>query len=77
MQRRKQNFRQLQDISNERGQNNVSDITDAVVKVLEHPNKVFFSDMAYFVVQVASPSGNTKGGPYLGLFDGAASGYIS
>jgi hypothetical protein len=50
-------LKQLQEISNERGENNVLDISAAISNVLTHPNTVFFSDMAYFVLQIMPPSG--------------------
>jgi len=54
-------LKQIQDISDKAHKNNVTEITDAVLTVLNYPNKVFFSDIAYFVVQIYPPSGNIAG----------------
>jgi hypothetical protein len=35
-----------------------TDITEAIQTVIKFPKKVYFSDMAYFVLQVSPPSGN-------------------
>jgi hypothetical protein len=49
-------LKRLQEISDETGWNNATDISESVNAVLKFPNKVYFSDMAYFVVQIQPPS---------------------
>jgi hypothetical protein len=51
-------LKQIQEISDKAKLNFVTEITETVLTVLNYPNKVFFSDMAYFVVQIYPPSGN-------------------
>ena len=54
-------LKQIQEISDKTHRNNVTEITETVMTVLNNPNKVFFSDMAYFVIQIHPPSGNVAG----------------
>jgi len=57
-------LKRIQEISNATGWNNVTDLFESINTVLKFPNKVCFSDMAYFVVQIQPPS--SKGiGKYL------------
>ena len=51
----------IQQISDESGRNNVTDISEALQTVLRVPNTVFFSDMAYFVILLYPPSGSHIG----------------
>lgn len=50
-------LRKLHEVSTTRGQDNVHDPNVAIETVLNNPNKVFFSDLAYFVLQIKPPSG--------------------
>jgi len=50
----------LQQISAETGWNNSTDISEPISIVLTFPNKVCFSDLAYFVMQIQPPS-SSKG----------------
>ena len=54
-------LKELQTISEQTGWNNETDATDAINSVLEFPNKVFFSDLAYFVLIIQPPSGKVIG----------------
>ena len=54
-------IKKLQDISDETHWNNATELTESVLTVVNYPNKIFFSDMAYFVVQIYPPSGNVDG----------------
>ncbi len=54
-------LKKIQDISDETKWNNATEMTESIVTVLNFPNKIFFSDMAYFVVQVEPPSGTGNG----------------
>ena len=57
----------LQKVSEQTGWNNVTDTSEAVYTVLKFPNKVFFSDMAYFALQIKPPSGKAIGKTYIKL----------
>ena len=57
-------LKKIQEISDNAGQNNASDTTETINIVLKFPNKVYFSDLAYFVMAIMPPSG--KG---IGLFN--------
>jgi hypothetical protein len=54
-------IKKLQNISDQTHWNNATEMTESVLTVINYPNKIFFSDMAYFVVQIYPPSGNTAG----------------
>ncbi len=58
-------LKQIQEISDLAHRNNVTEITETILAVLNNPNKVFFTDMAYFVIQIYPPSGNVAGMFYL------------
>jgi hypothetical protein len=49
-------LQRLQRISVETGWNNYMDVSEPINIVLKFPNKVFFTDLAYFVVQIQPPS---------------------
>ena len=51
----------IQDISDETGWNNVSDISETVEIVLNTPDTLFFSEIALFEVRLYPPSGNQIG----------------
>ena len=50
-------LRMLQELSKARGQDNVHNLRAAIEPFLNNPNKVFFSDMSFFVLQIQPPSG--------------------
>ncbi len=54
-------LKKLQDISDKTHWNNATDNTKSVLTVLDSPNKVFFSDMALFIVKIYPPSGGDDG----------------
>ena len=54
-------LKKLQEISDESGLNNSSDTTEIINTVLKFHNKVYFSDLAYFVQVIKSPSGKVIG----------------
>jgi hypothetical protein len=62
-------LQQIQEISDETGWNNATDITESVNTVMNLPNKVYISDMAFFVLLVQPPSGKGIGKDLLILCD--------
>jgi hypothetical protein len=57
-------FRSIQAISDRTGFNVNPDIETSIETVLNYPNKVHFSDLAYFIVKIFPPGGNDLRGKF-------------
>ena len=54
-------LKKLQDLSEKTHWNNSIDGTKTILTVLDSPNRVYFSDMALFMVKIYPPSGSDDG----------------
>ena len=55
----------VQEISEQTGNNINPDIDTSIETVLNNPNKVHFSDLAYFKVKIFPPGGNDLRGKFI------------
>ena len=58
-------LKRIREISELTGWNNSTDVMESVNTVLKSPNKVYFSDMAFFVILIQLPSSKGIGNKYV------------